>query len=560
MMQCSGILANAAMIRSKLLQIPMLCGSIGCDKRKKVVSSLFIRMHSTDGYKSIGSFHSDDVEELMRLSDDDYTAPDLPFEKESVQIPTLSPAADSFANSGKFSNAYSHLDRNQWSFLNHGAFGLALDVGLTRAHSWRMFLESQPLRYFDRFLLNHLAHSARSLVDFVATEDKEKMRESISLVSNVTGGMNAVIGGHARCHGNSKVFYFDIGYGSNKKMCQTYHGKENAIEIPFEEDFLPLLQRIQSTSNTEDNNFDPHATEVFQTALDASIYNLTKECKHSKSSLAGSLLLLDHITSNTAIHTPVMSLAKHAKEEYGMIVAVDGAHSLLSLPLEMSNILSDSSDGKKGVDVYLTNCHKWFSSPRGAAALFCSNTTLQESILRQPAVVSHGIDDGFLSRFLWDGCRDYAAELSIPAITDFWNAVDVSNVRHDMKNNLKEGIRILIQHWHPGVCSGGGDDADMTCIEQNSAEAGLTLVPLHLHAPMMVLVRLPDHLSGRIDLNNNDRKTSTDAKRVQDYLYSRNCEVPVKCVRGVLFCRVSCHLYNTAEDFDRLGRIALEIP
>ena len=91
-----------------------------------------------------------------------------------------------------------------------------------------------------------------------------------------------------------------------------------------------------------------------------------------------------------------MSLAKYAKEEYGMIVAVDGANSLLSLPLEMSNILSDGSDGQEGVDIYLTNCHKWFSSPRGAAALFCSNTTIQDSILRQPAVVSHGVNDGFL--------------------------------------------------------------------------------------------------------------------------------------------------------------------
>jgi isopenicillin-N epimerase len=506
---------------------------------------------SADGYKSIGSFHSDNVEELMRLSDADYVAPEL-------QIPTLSPtSADPFANSDRFSNSYSHLDRGQWAFLNHGAFGLALDVGLTRAHSWRMCLESQPLRYFDRYLLNHLAHSARCLVDFVATENKEKMRESIALTSNVTGGMNAVIGGHARCSNgkNSKVFYFDIGYGSNKKMCQTYHGHENAIEIPFEEEFLPSLQTIQSCG--EFNDYHPQATEVFQSAFDASIYNLTRGGKHSISSLAGSLLILDHITSNTAIHTPIMSLAKYAKEEYEIIVAVDGAHSLLSLPLDMPNILSGDSDIKEGVDVYLTNCHKWFSSPRGAAALFCSNTHIQETILRQPTVVSHGINDGFLSRFLWDGCRDYAAQLSLHAITDFWNAVPSGNVRKDMKRNLREGIRILIQHWHPGICSGGGDGAGMSCIEQHSAEAGLTLVPLHLHAPMMALVRLPDHLSGTADVNKSDRKTSTDAKRIQDYFYSCGVEVPVKCVRGVLYCRVSCHVYNTAEDFETLARVAL---
>ena len=75
-------------------------------------------MHSTDGYKSIGSFHSDNVEELMRLPDNDYIAPELPFDKESVQIPNLSSQeAAPFANSGKFFDSYSRLDRSTWSTL-----------------------------------------------------------------------------------------------------------------------------------------------------------------------------------------------------------------------------------------------------------------------------------------------------------------------------------------------------------------------------------------------------------------------------------------------------------
>ena len=529
-----------------------------CNVIHRRVSALpiCIRLKSTDGYKSIGSFHSDNVEELMRQSDTDYIVPDLPFEKESVRIPHISQSAAPFANSEKFFSSYSYLDRNQWAFLNHGAFGLALDVGLSRAQSWRMCLESQPLRYFDRYLLNHLAHSGRCLVDFVTTDNKDKIRESIALIGNVTGGMNAVISGHARCHGsNSKVFYFDIGYGSNKKMCQTYYYGENAIEIPFEEEFLPEFQTVRNRCEGDGNDSHLQSAEVFTSALDATIDKLRKRDNVSKSSLEGSLLILDHITSNTAIHTPIKSLAKYAKEEYGMIVAVDGAHSLLSLSLDMSSILSDGSNGKEGVDIYLTNCHKWFSSPRGAAALFCSNTAIQESILGRPAVVSHGINDGFFSRFLWDGCRDYAAELSIPAITEFWNGVDASQVRKEMSENLRAGIQILIEHWHPGVCSTRGEAAEMDCIEQNSAEAGLTLVPLHLHSPMMALVRLPDHICGSI----NERKTSTDAKRVQDYLYSCNVEVPVKCIRGVLYCRVSCHLYNTAEDFETLARVALNM-
>ena len=160
---------------------------------------------------------------------------------------------------------------------------------------------------------------------------------------------------------------------------------------------------------------------------------------------------------------------------------------------------------------------------------------------------------------MWDGCRDYSAQLALPAVLDYWNAIDLVAAREEVRTNLREGIRILRSHWHPHV--------DESCLYddggRNSAEAGLTLVPLGMHVPTMALVRLPDRISGgvwRVKSSNegSDRKTSTDAKKVQDYLYGCGIEVPVKCVRGVLYARVSCHLYNSADEFDLLGRVALK--
>ncbi|KAL9182257.1 hypothetical protein ACHAXT_012909 [Thalassiosira profunda] len=510
-----------------------------CNARRASLSQQRCLSTKREGYQSIGSFHSDNVEELIRLPNDQYTPPALPFDVsgEGVHMPPHpSDSALPFANSHRFVRAYSRLDRESWTFLNHGAFGLALDVGLQRANSWRDCLESQPLRYFDRHLLNHLVHSARGIVDFVTKtkQDAGRMREGVALLPNVTSGMNAVVGGHARCRGkNALAFYYDTAYGSNKKMCQAYHGKQNAIAIPFEEDYLPLLQKV--SSDRERNNANSEAAEVFITALDATIRKHMAQSNCSKSSISGALLILDHITSNTAIHMPISAIAKFAKEEYGMLVAVDGAHALLSLPLDMGSLLSTGNaqdDGTGNVDVYLTNAHKWFSSPRGAAALFCANPELRDTILRQPAVVSHGVDDGFFSRFLWDGCRDYTAQLSLPAILGFWNAANADTVREDMQRNMKEGVRILLTHWYG----------------EHSAEAGLTLVPLGLHAPTMALVRLPS--GGEA---NADRKSSADAKRVQDLLYENNVEVPIKCIRGVLYARVSCHVYNSAAEFERLA-------
>merc|ERR1719401_197235 len=204
------------------------------------------------------------------------------------------------------------------------------------------------------------------------------------------------------------------------------------------------------------------------------------------------------------------------------------------------------------VDIYLTNAHKWFSSPRGAALLFCANPEIRNTILSRPAVISHGGDSGFLSRFLWDGCRDYTAQLSLPVVLDHWRKANADVVREEMQRNPREGVRVLLWRWY------GYEWEDATHVAKHGAEAGLTLVPLDVHAPMMALVRFPHRDSD--NRTNGARKTSADAKRVQDFLYERHVEVPIKCVRGVLYARVSCHVYNTREEFERLAEVALEHP
>ena len=489
-------------------------------------------------------------------------APELPFSTESEEtVQHFQTSATPFANALYFQKAYPHLDRSKWTFLNHGAFGLALSNGIKRSAAWQTFLETQPLRYFDRYLLNHLVHSARVMVDFCSTSQEEtsklRLRESIAMIPNVTSGMNAVIGGHARCY-KKKVFYYDVGYGSTKKMCGTYYGNDSVV-IPFEEEFLPSLQQIDCASSRDDNDWNGTAADVFLRALDAVVQKGTSDASLSTNSLNGSLLILDHITSNTAIHTPISAIAKYAKEQYGMIVAVDGAHGLLGLDLDMCRIL-DSGERNDScfsgyVDIYLTNSHKWFSSPRGAALMFCANPSIRETMLRQPAVVSHGVDDGYLSRFLWDGCRDYASQLSLSAIADYWSLIGTKTARDTMERNLIKGVKILVSKWHPGVCNDTKDD-DSSSVLRQYAEAGLTLVPFGIHAPMMALVQLPFLISG---YNNSDDKkmTSTDAKRIQDFLYNQHVEVPVKCIRGALYVRISCHLYNTGQEFENLAHALL---
>ena len=84
---------------------------------------------NTEGYKSIGSFHSEDVDVLMMQTEDVYKIPELPFTAKCFK------SNDKFDGIGCSSDFL--LDREKWTFLNHGAFGAALRVGYDRAEQWR---------------------------------------------------------------------------------------------------------------------------------------------------------------------------------------------------------------------------------------------------------------------------------------------------------------------------------------------------------------------------------------------------------------------------------------
>jgi hypothetical protein len=97
--------------------------------KNRIISFPLRRLLSTEGYKSIGSFHSEDVDELMKQTEDVYEVPSLPFNPKCLKADI---EFDGIRDSSDFL-----LDREKWTFLNHGAFGAALKVGYDRAEQWR---------------------------------------------------------------------------------------------------------------------------------------------------------------------------------------------------------------------------------------------------------------------------------------------------------------------------------------------------------------------------------------------------------------------------------------
>ena len=464
----------------------------------RVTTSRKGRIFSTrKGYQSLGSFHSEDLAELMALDKSVYQAPPLPFSRREPKQSPVDNRLDFL------------IDFENWTFLNHGAFGGALTSAVHRSEQWRNYLEKQPLRYFDRVLLPHLAHSARCLADFARAPDTR----NVALLPNVTSGMNSILAGHAREHGNLAVcILWDTSYGSVKKMAHHYYNG-NVLEIPFQASYLDQLSIAENPQ------------QVFVDALQQFV-------DRNRSLLEGKhvCLVLDQTTSNTALNTPVRLLSASVKHLLNdVLVVVDGAHGFLAQETNVEELFA------AGVDIYLSNGHKWLSAPRGVAFMAVAHDSIASSILRRPAVLSHGVDEPDLfSRFVWDGCRDYSAALSIPAVLEYWQ--HPSDIRQKCRDNLSTGIRLLAESWHPAV----GD-----C--PSSWPGIVTLVPLEsiLLSPM-ALVALPAKFGSE--------NTSADGKSVQDYLYSQNVEVPVKCIKGRLYVRISCHIYNRTDDFEHLAR------
>jgi isopenicillin-N epimerase len=123
---------------------------------------------------------------------------------------------------------------------------------------------------------------------------------------------------------------------------------------------------------------------------------------------------------------PVVAAARAA----GVLSIVDGAHAPGQIPLALDDL---------GADVYAGNCHKWLCAPKGSAFLY-ARPEVQGLI--DPLVVSWDFGDGnaFHQVHRWQGTRDPAAYLAVPAAIDFQADHDWDRVR-DRCHALLEAVR-----------------------------------------------------------------------------------------------------------------------
>jgi selenocysteine lyase/cysteine desulfurase len=464
------------------------------------------------------------------------------------------------------------------TFLNHGAFGATMTPLLHEANNWRFYCEQQPLSFFDRTLLPLTAHVLREMSLFLDVPPAELVP-----LSNVTAGLNSVM--HTvRAKGltqRDNVVALNITYGSTKKMLADLASGTGAQARLAE---LPLQLAPDADLCTW--------YAAILSALRAEVDEHTK------------LVVLDHITSNTALELPIIDMAKAVKQiAPNALVCVDAAHTMFTLPVDIyqtataDNADEDTPSSSNGngnisisnvVDFWISNGHKWLAAPKGIAFMWISPKCMQEGV--RPVIVSHGYQPGsdrvddqpgsdregggahgdkvsssnannanhfidkskILSAFAWDGCRDYGALLTIPSALRVWRYIANAVANENEKNEEEKDTRRDRDGLHPirryNLNTMNTAENMLKSVWKIDKNMFLGHAGMREQLPMR-LIPLP------WEETHNGTCTDVHAFILQETLYRNGIEAPIKCIHGNLYIRLSAHIYNTSEDYIKLVQV-----
>jgi isopenicillin-N epimerase len=118
------------------------------------------------------------------------------------------------------------------------------------------------------------------------------------------------------------------------------------------------------------------------------------------------LLVVDHISSMTALVMPVADITKAARAQ-GCLTLVDGAHAPGHIDVDLSTM---------GADFWVGNLHKWPCAPKGSAVLWAARA--HHDILHPP-VISLRYGEGLHREFDWCGTEDPTPWLASTAALDY---------------------------------------------------------------------------------------------------------------------------------------------
>jgi isopenicillin-N epimerase len=363
-------------------------------------------------------------------------------------------------------------------FLNHGSFGACPREVFEAQQRWQLEMERNPVAFLGRRSAELLAQAREALATALGARG-----EHLVFVPNATTGVNIVARSFPLSAGD-EVLATDLEYGACDATWQQVcaergaHYRRMKIPLPYERD--EVLQRLLSA--------------------------VTPRTR---------LIYASHITSTTALELPVAELCGAARER-GVATLIDGAHAPGQIPLDIDAIAAD---------FYAGNCHKWLCAPKGAGFLHARpehHGMLNALVISwgyAEEVSGHSGFDAYLGstqferRLQWQGTRDIAAWLAVPAALEFQARHDWPAVRALCHELARHALQVLTRRH------------GLEPIAQDDDWAQMVAIPVPLQDADALRRRLSDE-SG--------------------------IEIPVTTHDGRVFVRLSVQGYNTAHDVERL--------
>lgn len=351
-------------------------------------------------------------------------------------------------------------------FLNHGSFGACPRPVFETYQAWQRELERQPVAFLGRRVDALLGEARQHLAAYLGAS-----ADDLVFVPNATIGLNAVARSLDLQPGD-EILTTDHEYGAMTILWREI-AQQRGARLVIQPLALPLS--------------DPEAV------AEAFWQGVTERTR---------VIFMSHITSSTALILPVESICRRAREA-GLLTVVDSAHVPGQLALDVNAL---------NADIVAGNLHKWLCAPKGAGFLWV-HPAQQRWV--HPLAYSWGFreDAAFVTWHQWQGTRDVAAYLSVPAAIDFQRQHDWDAVR---------------QRCHALA---------LTALHRLAALTGLAPIAHDRFYGQMIAAPLPegDHVAWQARLYG--------AHRV---------EVPFTAQGGRGFVRVSVQGYNTPADIEHL--------
>ena len=363
-------------------------------------------------------------------------------------------------------------------FLNHGSFGACPREVFDAQQRWQLEMEKNPVQFLGRRSAGLLREARERLGAFLGAR-----ADDLVFAPNATTGVNTVVQS-LELHAGDEVLTTDLEYGACdatwQRACDRAGATYRRVEIPL-----------------------PYRRDEVVDRVMAAVTARTR------------VIFVSHITSTTALTLPVTELCAAARAR-GILTLIDGAHAPGQIALNIDAV---------GADFYVSNCHKWMCAPKGAGFLHArpEHHAMLDSLVTSWGYAAgtggHSGFDAYLGRttlerrMQWQGTRDIAAWLTVPAAIDFQARHDWPAVRARSHALARQALDALTQRF------------GLTPIAQDDDWAQMVVIP----------VPMPD----------------ADALRRRLFDESR-IEVPVTTHRGQVFVRVAVQGYNTERDIAAL--------